>query len=94
MCTTIPNILRKLAIKYPSGFGTEDLTEAFIRDGYNPEKARRRVKQVLASGEVQNIDGTLLTIYSPIHYSVNPDYFAGVRVRPVKIERDGTVTYL
>lgn len=94
MCTTIPVILRKLAIKHPSGFDPEDLMEAFIRDGYNPEKARRRLKQVIASGEVQVIDGVLLTIYSPIHYSICPDKMADVQIKPVRIERDGTVTYL
>lgn len=93
MASTIPNVLRQLAYKRPKGFTTDELMEEFIRSGYNPEKARRRTKQVLASGEVQNYNGILLTIYSPFHYDINPD-LALVHVRPVTIERDGTIKYL
>lgn len=94
MSTTIPNILRALANKCPNGFTPEDLKEAFVRDGYGSEKAQRRTKQVVASGEVQVLNGLLYTIYSPVHYSAYPDLLGNVRVKAVKIERDGTITYL
>lgn len=93
MASTIPNVLRALAIKRPEGFTTDELMEAFIRSGYNPDKARRRTKQVIASGEIQQWNGVFLTIYSPFHYAINPA-LADVHIRAVKIDRDGTVNYL
>lgn len=94
MATTIPNVLRALANRKPMGFTKGELIEAFIREGYNPEKAYRRFKQVFASGEIQPWeDGLFITIYSPAHYKLNPG-ITDVHIKAVKIARDGTIIYL
>lgn len=95
MSTTIPNILRQLGNRYPTGFSLEDLKEALLMDGYGPLKVSRRVKQVQFSGEIIPTDnGEYVTLYNPYHLRSYPELFADLRIRPVKIERDGSVTYL
>lgn len=95
MATTIPCILRALGNKNPTGFTTEELIEAFIKDGYGSEKAVRRAKQVQISHEVlRNDEGYLVTIYNPYHVLNYPDLLKDVEVRAVKIARDGTPVFL
>lgn len=94
MATTIPCILRALGNRYPTGFTIKDLTEAFVMDGYGSEKAIRRAKQVKFSGEIMPIDtGVFVTIYNPYHVKLFPE-LGEVRVRAVKIARDGTPIFL
>lgn len=94
MSTTIPNILRQLGNKYPTGFSLDDLKEALMWDGYGPLKISRRVKQVQFSGEITpQEDGTFITLYNPYHVKTHPELMEA-RIRPVKIERDGSVTFL
>lgn len=96
MATTIPCILRSLGNKYPFGFTLEDLKEAFLKDGYGPIKASRRVKQVVFSREIIPADDKsedFITIYNPFHVKNHPE-LEEVRIKAVKIERDGSVTYL
>lgn len=93
MATTIPCILRALGNRFPTGFTLKDLEEAFILDGYGSEKAVRRCKQVRLSGEIIPIEteegSFYFTIYNPYHVLKYPE-LGEVRVRAVKITRDGT----
>ena len=94
MATTIPNRLRALGNKHLSGFTKEELMERFIMEGYNPDKARRRYVQVIASKEIIPADNdSFITVYSPMHVKMHPE-LKEIRIRAVKVERDGTLTYL
>lgn len=95
MATTIPCILKSLGNRYPDGFTLDDLKEAFLKDGYGPLKASRRVKQVKFSNEIIPLDDGLgyVTIYCPYHVKFHPE-LENVRIKAVKVERDGTVTFL
>lgn len=95
MSTTIPNILRQLGYQYPAGFTLDDLKEALMWDGYGPEKIARRVKQVIASNEIvrQGDTNNYVTVYNPFHVK-SYEELQELRIRPVKVERDGSITYL
>lgn len=94
MATTIPNVLRALGNEHVSGFTKEELIEKFIKAGYNPEKARRRYLQVVASKEIIPTDGEgFITIYSHVHMKLYPE-LKDIHVRAVKVERDGSIVYL
>lgn len=108
MATTIPCVLRALGNKNPLGFGKDDILAAFINAGYNPEKAFRRYRQCVASHQIvpiceadaerlglaENQSSDWVTIYCPAHWRTFMDTLADVQIVAVKIERDGTVTYL
>ena len=95
MSTTIPVILRQLGNKHPHGFSLDELKEALLWDGYGPEKIAHRVKQVVASHEIIRLgeNDTYVTVYNPYHVKICPE-LDEVQIRPVKIERDGSVTLL
>lgn len=95
MSTTIPRILRQLGNQHPTGFSLDELKEALLWDGYGPEKIARRVKQVIASQEIirAGMNGTYVTVYNPYHVKTCEE-LKDVQIRPVKVERDGSITYL
>lgn len=96
MATTIPNVLRALGNEHISGFTKEELIEKFIKAGYNPEKAKRRYLQVVASKEIIPTEGDsngFITIYSHVHMKLYPE-LKDVHIRAVKVERDGSIVYL
>ena len=108
MATTIQCVLRALGNRNPLGFGKEDILAAFINAGYNPEKALRRYRQCAASHQIvpinesdaerlnlaENEKTQWVTLYCPAHWRTFIDTLADVQIVAVKIERDGTVTYL
>lgn len=97
MATTVPCVLRALGNRNPTGFTKADILAAFINAGYNPEKASRRYKQCVAAHQIVNTEEgseNWVTLYCPTHWRMYPDLLKDVQVLAVKIERDGTVTYL
>lgn len=99
MATTVPCVLRALGNRNPTGFTKADVLAAFINAGYNPEKAFRRYRQCAASHQIvkKSEDGSTeewITPYCPTHLRMYPDDLTDIEILAVKIERDGTVTYL
>ena len=101
MATTIPNVIRTLGNKHRQGFTKDELIEALIMSGYGCEKAIRRFKQCAASHQIVPVadeEGTNKTlwasIYCPFHWVEYRNKLKSVKIRPVHIEKDGSVTFL
>lgn len=101
MATTIPNIIRALGYTCPNGFTKYDLIGAFMDAGYGSEKAVRRYKQCLKSNQIvvspeqpESGGPVFISRYSPLHRELYGTYIDSKPIRAVKIERDGSATYL
>lgn len=102
MATTIPNVIRTLGNKQPDGFTKDELIEELIKAGYGPEKAVRRFKQCAASKQIvpsnmvdaQTNKTLWISIYCQFHWKQYKEILEPVRIVPVHIERDGSITFL
>ena len=67
--------------------------------GYSTDTAVRRFKMMYASNQIistqsKDAQGDFITLYAPAHWQVFKDELQDVHIRPCKVERDGSVTYL
>lgn len=96
MATTIPCVLRDLGNRNPDGFTKAEILIAFVNEGYNPEKAERRYRQIIAANQITQIpdSNSWVTVYSYVHQKLYTDILKDIQIRAVKIARDGSIVYL